>query len=451
VIETQPIGTFLKTIKGKKPTVLVDSSKKGLVPYIDISAVEHGTQRQFADPSGAKVVPAGSLVMVWDGARSGWVGLTRFTGALGSTLVALESPLDKRFLAAFLRAHFDDINSNPRGSGIPHVNPDVLRALEIPVVSEHDQRLIADLVDSINCKAVSAKDHLGAARTSIGRFNRAALAAVCSGRLTAEWRASNSPIQSASDLLSRHAADNPDLQVNPRRTKSAYGLAIPDQRNEFPVTWAYLRARELVQLKAILDIQDGNHGELYPRQSDFSTSGGVPFISAESINDTVAWREAPRLRDDVAQQLRIGFAQADDVILTHNATVGRVALLPHGSPDVVVSTSTTYYRLDRRVLLPEYLLLFMRSPFYQRQLAAVMEQTTRNQVPVTKQVELSIAVPPIEEQKQIVAVGVALMDASRSLQARIGRANLRVHRSSEAALAKAFRGELVNGHESGTH
>ncbi len=195
-------------------------------------------------------------------------------------------------------------------------------------------------------------------------------------------------------------------------------------------------------MRAILDVQDGNHGELYPRKTDFGDQG-VPFISAESVWDRVEIETAPKLRPDVAARLRIGFGQPRDVVLTHNATVGRVAILPKDAPHVVLSTSTTYYRVDERVLVPEYLLLFMRSPFFQEQLSAVMSQTTRNQVPVTKQVELAIAVPSPAEQRVIVERTDGMLSLSRTLAARVETAAHRVDRSSQAVLAKAFRGDLV--------
>jgi type I restriction enzyme S subunit len=203
-----------------------------------------------------------------------------------------------------------------------------------------------------------------------------------------------------------------------------------------------LRVRELVALRAILDVQDGNHGELYPRKTDFGGSG-VPFISAENVWDRVEIESAPKLNHDVAARLRIGFAEPRDIILTHNATVGRVAILPAGSPSVVLSTSTTYYRVDERALVPEYLLLYMRSPFFQQQLAAVMSQTTRNQVPVTKQVELVIAVPSPSEQRAIVERTEQMLSLSSALSTRIDTVSNRVDRISQAALSKAFRGELL--------
>ena|SRR6202011_5004087 len=113
--------------------------------------------------------------------------------------------------------------------------------------------------------------------------------------------------------------------------KPAMGLTLLDYSDDFPATWAWLKIRELVGLGAIFDVQDGNHGELYPRTEDFGEIG-VPYISAEHvINDRVQIASAPRLKQEKAKQVRVGFAKANDVILAHNATVGRVAILPFDS------------------------------------------------------------------------------------------------------------------------
>jgi len=204
-----------------------------------------------------------------------------------------------------------------------------------------------------------------------------------------------------------------------------------------------LKVRELVERGGIFDVQDGNHGELYPRPEDFGDTG-VRYISAEQvINDRVQIDSAPFLKHEKARQLRIGFAKANDVILTHNATVGRVALLPPGSPDVVLSTSTTYYRVDEAVLLACYFATFLRSHFFQSQLEAVMAQTTRNQVSVTKQVEFGVALPPLPEQQEIVRRVEGLFALADQLEVRLAKARGQVDALTPSLLARAFAGKLV--------
>jgi type I restriction enzyme S subunit len=103
------------------------------------------------------------------------------------------------------------------------------------------------------------------------------------------------------------------------------------------------------------------------------------------------------------KKLRIGFGKPGDVILAHNATVGRVGIAG-GSTEFIVSTSTTYYRVNPDKLDKYFLAYFMQSGVYQRQLADVMGQTTRNQVPITAQKELFMAFPDKDEQSRIATV-----------------------------------------------
>ena len=171
---------------------------------------------------------------------------------------------------------------------------------------------------------------------------------------------------------------------------------------EIPEEWEVATARECVERGFILALQDGNHGSQYPRKSEFVREG-LRYLSASNITEDgdIDFANCPCLAQDTSRRLRIPPAQGGDVILTHNATVGRVALLPKDAGVVIASTSTTYYRANARLLAPEYLVQYFRSRVYQRQLQRIMGQTTRNQVPITAQRNLSIVMPPLDEQKRI--------------------------------------------------
>ena len=72
-----------------------------------------------------------------------------------------------------------------------------------------------------------------------------------------------------------------------------------------------------------------------------------------------------------------------------------------------------------------------------------MEQTTRNQVSVTKQVEFGIAVPPLAEQQEIVLRVEGLFALADQIEARYAKAATHVEKLTQSILAKAFRGDLV--------
>ncbi len=166
----------------------------------------------------------------------------------------------------------------------------------------------------------------------------------------------------------------------------------------------YFTIEELLQKKAILEMQDGNHGEQHPRQSDF-VDKGIPFLTATHVFDNQVFLNlVPRISPDKAKKLRIGWIQPNDVLLSHNATVGRVGVVPQFEGKAVIGTSLTYYRLNPKWFSPDFFALVLSSQEFQRQLEQIMKQTTRNQVPITRQKELIVPVLPISEQKRIAAI-----------------------------------------------
>lgn len=73
------------------------------------------------------------VLIVWDGARSGLVG-SGVSGYIGSTLSkAWSQSTENKYLFYFLKSQYGYINTNTKGVGIPHVDPGILNAIEIPI------------------------------------------------------------------------------------------------------------------------------------------------------------------------------------------------------------------------------------------------------------------------------------------------------------------------------
>src|SRR3972149_10243715 len=83
-----PLKEIAISIKGKKPKILTDVKTNGTVPYIDIKAFEKGEIRQYADINSSNIACKEDVLVVWDGARSGLVGIGQ-EGAIGSTILAI--------------------------------------------------------------------------------------------------------------------------------------------------------------------------------------------------------------------------------------------------------------------------------------------------------------------------------------------------------------------------
>jgi type I restriction enzyme, S subunit len=155
--------------------------------------------------------------------------------------------------------------------------------------------------------------------------------------------------------------------------------------------------------------KDGNHGSQYPRPDDFGSTG-IPFLSAAAIGDdgTIDNALVASLKEDKAAKLRIGWISAGDVLLAHNASVGKVALYDGRFEAALIGTSLTAFRPNPDSLDSLYLTASLRSARFQQQLKQNMGQTTRNQVPITAQRELRILKPSLSLQSEFAAKVVAL-------------------------------------------
>lgn len=165
--------------------------------------------------------------------------------------------------------------------------------------------------------------------------------------------------------------------------------------------WERVKLEDLLERGWITSHLDGNHGSDYPRKDEF-VDAGVPYIAASAIKGGIVdFDEAKYLSHQRAASIRKGLAKNRDVLFAHNATVGPVAILNTDEEFVILGTSLTYYRCNPRFIHPEYLAHFMLSPAFSSQYVQVMKQSTRNQVPITKQREFFHVIPPIEVQKRI--------------------------------------------------
>jgi type I restriction enzyme S subunit len=206
--------------------------------------------------------------------------------------------------------------------------------------------------------------------------------------------------------------------------------------------WERVTLEHLLARRWIESHLDGNHGSDYPRKQEF-IDDGVPYISANCLdNERVDMSRAKYLSQARAALIHKGIAKDVDVLFAHNATVGPVAILRTDEEKVILGTSLTYYRCNSQHILPEYLAHYMRSSGFKTQYLQVMRQSTRNQVPITKQREFYHVVPPIEEQKYIIGALDGLFENSQQLASLYERKLAALEELKKSLLHQAFTGKL---------
>jgi len=172
-----------------------------------------------------------------------------------------------------------------------------------------------------------------------------------------------------------------------------------------PNGWRYESIGALETAGIVQDIQDGNHGEKHPKAADYVPSG-VPFVMAKDIEgNRLNLTDCAFIPRSLADSLRIGFSRPGDVLLTHKATMGRVAIVPEGYDYIMLTPQVTYYRVgDPKQLSNAYLKYAFLGPDFQYQLNSDSDQSTRKYIGITAQRRLRIPLPPLKEQQAIAHV-----------------------------------------------
>ena len=158
---------------------------------------------------------------------------------------------------------------------------------------------------------------------------------------------------------------------------------------------------------------DGNHGNKHPKTSDY-VKQGIPFLMANNIkNGTVDCVNCNFITEKQALSLDKGFAKNDDVLITHKGTIGETAILHTNYEFVMLTPQITYYRVNKKYLIPEYLKEYFNSSKFQLIMKKIASSgSTRSYIGITEQQNLELMIPPIEVQRKFNQI-VQLIDKQK--------------------------------------
>lgn len=189
---------------------------------------------------------------------------------------------------------------------------------------------------------------------------------------------------------------------------------------DFTDDWEQRKLGWLVDNDVIEAPKDGNHGEKHPTSDEY-VEEGIPFLMASDIrNGRVDLENCKYITKERAEQLDKGFAREGDVLLTHKATIGEVAILEGLQEEYAMLTpQVTYYRiLDNKRLSQKYLYAVFHSESFQNEMQTKAAQSTRPYIGISAQQNLTISLPCSTEEQQRIGEYFASLDTLITLHQR---------------------------------
>lgn len=311
------------------------------------------------------------------------------------------------------------------------ISREVLKGFEIELPPLDVQHAITSLSNAIRDSRLSAATHLVDAQTAVMRFRQSVLTAACSGRLTAGWRIKNQ-VDTGDELVDRVSKE--------RRAHLGrrYRDELPTETGtmpEIPESWSWASPGSLCEPDRII-----TYGviKLGPPVED-----GVPTLRSSDVRWLhIDSSRVKRISQEIADNYKRTYLKGGEILVTVRGTLGGVAVAPADMAGWNVSREVAVIPLSR-YLDADYCALWIGSMHSQRWLTGVAKGVAYTGVNIEDLRKLPLPIPPIAEQREIVRVVSHLLKSADALLARIDASSHRVDRTSQAVLAKAFRGELI--------
>ena len=419
------VGKACETVKGKKPSNSGSRSNQRTMPYVNIKAFESGVPEEFAEPGDYPTCSADDVLIVWDGARAGLVG-HGVSGYIGSTLARIScDSLDNSYLLYFLRSKYGEINSRAKGVGIPHVDPQVLKALEMPIPPRLEQRRIVAEIEKQFSRLEEGVGALRRLQANLKRYRAAVLKAACEGKLVpteAELAKSKKrKFETGEELLARTLAER---RQNWKGRSQYKEPPVPDTS----VKGNILEGWTVCSIAQVAECLDGRRKPINKAERA-KRHGEIPYYGA---NGQVGWIDKYIFDEPlvlvVEDETFTGRTQAFSYMIQGKTWVNNHAHVLRATQAVLA----TYLN---------YSLAFY--PF----IARTTGSTGRRKLTQKALMAAPYLLPPLAEQKRIVLEIERRLSVVEEMEATV-EANLqRATRLRQSILQKAFSGNLCSGTE----
>lgn len=307
----------------------------------------------------------------------------------------------------------DQLLDDVHGATRPRITTRQLRQLEVLMCPLSEQRRIVAKLEELLGKVDACKQLLERVPELLKRFRHSVLAAACSGRLTEDWREQNPGAAAANDN-------------------------IPDDAPDVPATWKW---------KQLSDIAHIRGGVTKGRKLIGAKRIFLPYLRVANVQDgRLDLAEIKRI-EAVPEDLTKYRLEVGDVLFTEGGDrdkLGRGAVWQGQIPECIHQNHIFRARLITGEATPEYLSLATKSGYSRRYFFENASQTVNlASINLTILSALQLAIPPVEEQREIVRRVAGIFELSGRYEARVVDGQRQMEQIGPSLLATAFRGDLV--------
>ena len=359
--------------------------------------------------------PIGSVLIAMYGATIGKLGILKIPATTNQACCACVPFTDiyNEFLFYFLMSQKVAFVKRGEGGAQPNISKEKIVSTLMPLPPVAEQKRIVEklriLQPYIDYYAVLEKSDIKLTQSFPEKLKKCILQYAVQGKLVPQDPAD----EPASVLLERIRAEKEQLikkgkikrdkheSVIFRRDNSYYEISgkeevcIDDEIPfEIPDSWVWVRLGT-----ALNPASTGPFGSMVHKE-DYVESG-IPIVNpANIIHGNISSEKIKKVSNATANRLSSYKLKAFDIIIGRRGEMGRSAVVESHQEGWLCGTGC-FFVTPSKLLLPQYLVFLLNSPFVKAALTENSVGTTMNNLNHNILQSLLIPVPPINEQKKI--------------------------------------------------
>lgn len=318
-MKLEKVLTYQKGRSPQKNSSLTDN----LVLYLTPEYLRSNCEPNYVLDFSTKVeVNDEDLLLLWDGSNAGEFFRAK-KGVLSSTMVKFifdKNKFDSDFLYYQLKNFESFLKAQTNGSGIPHVDREILLNLDVENFNETEQKRIAEILSTAD-KAIEQTQVL------IDKYSR-----IKRGLMQ--------------DLLTRGIDENGNIRAKETHKFTVKnGIEVPDE-------WDVVKLSEIARSKDYL--KTGPFGSSL-KISDWVETG-VPVVTIGSIGEnSIDVKQLLFVSEEKAGFLAPYKLLTGDILFSRVADVGRSIVITEDQSGWIMSSNFMRLRIDNKKLLPNFL------------------------------------------------------------------------------------------------
>ena len=381
---------------------LLDGEKRQGEPYPCLDAKYLRGKSEALYLNSGKFVYRGEKIILVDGENSGEVFVVPQDGYMGSTFKKLfySSAMYEQYVLLFLLYHKKDYRNNKKGSAIPHLNKELFFNMPTPIPPLAEQKRIVAKIEEL----LPLIERYEKAWSRLEDFNKrfpvdmqkSILQMAIQGKLV-EQRPEEG---TGEELFQQIQAEKQALIKSGKikKEKPLPEIAEDEIPFDIPDGWRWCRLSELVVL------ENGDRSSRYPVETEY-VDFGVPFFGAKDMSGRyMSFANVRYISETKFEELGNGKLQDNDFVCLLRGSVGKISQFKKDRNHETGFICAQMVIVRSVVsLIVDYLYTVMNSPYYFRFIESKTTGTAVRQLPAKELGNLLVPLPPLAEQKRIVA------------------------------------------------